>query len=180
MEQQTKAMLRNHYRMIRKGISDNYAKASAEIISIECIKLLTNHSIIALYSAIDSEIDVSTLAQSLMNFKKIILKPSNNSLYEFWECNSSKKLSPDALVIPLISFDAKMNRLGFGKGWYDRALSKIDSKALKIGVAYEAQYSPTPLPIEPHDKQLDIIITEKAIRTYGGVSALNSPLPTKI
>lgn len=63
----------------------------------------------------------------------------------------------EVIVIPGIVFDKKGRRLGRGKGYYDRMLK--DSKATKIGVGYEFQLVDE-LPSEPHDIDMDMVITE--------------------
>ncbi|MEA2012847.1 MAG: 5-formyltetrahydrofolate cyclo-ligase [Verrucomicrobiota bacterium] len=66
----------------------------------------------------------------------------------------------EALFIPGVAFDLKGNRLGRGKGFYDRMLK--DSTEIKIGVCYEFQLIAN-LPKTKHDIEMDIIITENKI-----------------
>ena len=65
--------------------------------------------------------------------------------------------SPDVVIVPGVAFSLKRYRLGYGGGFYDRFLRKIES--YKIGVGFEMQII-TNLPVEDHDQQLDLIITE--------------------
>lgn len=68
---------------------------------------------------------------------------------------------PDALIVPLVGFDAAGWRLGYGGGFYDRTLEAL--RALRptraVGVAYAAQEVDT-VPREPTDQPLDAIVTE--------------------
>ena len=64
----------------------------------------------------------------------------------------------ELMVIPAVAFDRKGNRLGRGKGFYDRLLAT--SKATKIGVGYEFQLLDS-IPSEPHDVAMDMVITQK-------------------
>lgn len=66
----------------------------------------------------------------------------------------------ELMVIPAVAFDRKGNRLGRGKGFYDRLLKS--SSALKIGVGYEFQLLDE-IPCEPHDVAMDMIITQKTL-----------------
>ena len=66
----------------------------------------------------------------------------------------------ELMIIPAVAFDRKGNRLGRGKGFYDRLLAT--SKATKIGVGYEFQLLDS-LPSEPHDVAMDMIITQKTV-----------------
>jgi 5-formyltetrahydrofolate cyclo-ligase len=64
--------------------------------------------------------------------------------------------------IPGLAFDRKGNRLGRGGGYYDRYLSTIRPDAIKVGLAYQLQID-TALPVETHDHQVDLLITETGI-----------------
>lgn len=66
----------------------------------------------------------------------------------------------ELMVIPAVAFDRRGNRLGRGKGFYDRLLKT--SKATKIGVGYEFQLLDE-IPCEPHDVAMDMVITQKTL-----------------
>lgn len=66
----------------------------------------------------------------------------------------------ELMIIPAVAFDRKGNRLGRGKGFYDRLLAT--SKATKIGVGYEFQLFDS-IPSEPHDVAMDMVITQKTL-----------------
>lgn len=66
----------------------------------------------------------------------------------------------DTAVIPGVAFSKSGDRLGFGKGYYDRFLA--DFKGVKLGICYDFQVLDT-LPTAPHDVKMDTIITEKRI-----------------
>jgi 5-formyltetrahydrofolate cyclo-ligase len=66
---------------------------------------------------------------------------------------------PDLILVPMVAGDWKKNRLGYGKGYYDRFLS--ESNAVKMGLLYEIQLSKVKIPVEPFDISLDILVTEK-------------------
>lgn len=68
--------------------------------------------------------------------------------------------SIDLIVVPAVAYDRAGNRLGRGKGYYDRLLATTD--AVTIGVAYDFQIVDK-LPAEPHDVPVDMIITDKAV-----------------
>ena len=71
---------------------------------------------------------------------------------------------PDILLVPLVGFDNGLNRLGYGGGFYDRYIEKIEKikKVIKIGIAFSFQKIKS-VPTNHHDKKLDFIITEKEI-----------------
>ena len=84
--------------------------------------------------------------------------------YRIPEPDDTKKVFPGILFIPLVAFDKELNRLGYGGGFYDRYIQKISKikKVVKVGVAFSFQKLKT-IPVNKHDKKLDIIITEKEI-----------------
>ncbi len=64
---------------------------------------------------------------------------------------------PEVIFVPLIACDEKKNRIGFGKGYYDRYLSRVN--ALKIGLCYDFQIV-SHIEKMPWDVPLDIILSE--------------------
>lgn len=78
------------------------------------------------------------------------------------ESTSNKKIYPNILLIPLVGFDDQLNRLGYGGGYYDRYLSKVKHKIIKIGVGFSFQKINN-IPISKHDIGLDYVITERQI-----------------
>lgn len=75
-------------------------------------------------------------------------------------------MTPQIVVVPLVAFDRKGGRLGYGGGFYDRTLEKLRAAqpTMAIGFAYEAQEDAA-LPLEPTDQPLDLIVTENGIIT---------------
>ena len=71
--------------------------------------------------------------------------------------NASPLCVPDVIVCPLLAYDSRGHRLGYGRGFYDRAIASAP-KARTIGVAFREQFSADPLPAEPHDKPMDAIV----------------------
>jgi 5-formyltetrahydrofolate cyclo-ligase len=71
------------------------------------------------------------------------------------------EVRPDVILVPLLAFDARGGRLGWGQGHFDRTLRSLRAKGrvLAIGIAYAAQQMDA-LPIEPHDEPLDGVLTE--------------------
>ena len=91
-------------------------------------------------------------------------EPLKINKYGIPEPISSKILYPDILLVPLVGFDNDLNRLGYGGGFYDRYIEKIQKikKVIKIGMAFSYQKLKS-VPINQYDKKLDFIITEKEI-----------------
>ena len=77
---------------------------------------------------------------------------------------NKKKSTPDLIFIPLLAFDKEKNRLGYGKGFYDKYLNKISKfKKNFISIGFEFYFQKYhKLPINSKDFKLNYIITEKA------------------
>ena len=90
--------------------------------------------------------------------------PLKINKYGIAEPISLKKIHPDIIFVPLVAYDDDLNRLGYGGGFYDRYLEKISKikKILKIGLGFSYQELKK-IPVNKHDKKLDLIITEKKI-----------------
>ena len=67
----------------------------------------------------------------------------------------------DTIILPMLGFDRRGGRIGYGAGYYDRFLSKYPS-IRKIGIAFACQEMEA-LPLDPHDIQMDAIITEDGV-----------------
>ena len=78
-----------------------------------------------------------------------------------------KYFDPLILIVPLLAFDKKGGRLGYGGGFYDRTLEALRQKrpTLAVGFAYSAQMVEE-LPKEPTDQDLDIVITERDVLSF--------------
>jgi 5-formyltetrahydrofolate cyclo-ligase len=77
---------------------------------------------------------------------------------------------PAVLVVPMLGFDKAGHRLGYGGGYYDRTLAELRPRGpvLAVGFAFEAQRLDQPLPAEPTDQPLDILVTDAGVRRFEG------------
>ncbi|MBT9244016.1 5-formyltetrahydrofolate cyclo-ligase [Gemmobacter fulvus] len=77
-------------------------------------------------------------------------------------------IEPEVLIVPLVGWDRRGYRLGYGGGFYDRTLELLRSKrpTLAVGFAFAAQEVPD-VPIEPTDQRLDAIVTEAGVIHFG-------------
>ena len=99
--------------------------------------------------------------------KKEKLQKSHIGTYE--PLRTNKTIFPQVIVVPMLMFDRKLNRLGYGAGYYDKLISTLkrhfDKKQknfITIGLAYSEQETKS-IPYESHDQKLDFIVTEKEI-----------------
>jgi len=76
-------------------------------------------------------------------------------------------VEPEVVIVPLVGFDARGYRLGYGGGFYDRTLAGLRARhgVLAVGFAFAAQELPE-VPIDQYDQRLDVIVTEQGIRRF--------------
>ena len=166
---------------LRKKNKFNYEIKKKILINISK-KIIFKNKTIAGYFPINYEISILEMLQFLEKKNKIVFpKIKNKNQMEFYSWDKSdfltinnfgipepninkKKYYPDIMFIPLVAFDNNKNRLGYGGGFYDRYIEKIErkKKIIKIGCAFSFQKI-NKLPTNYYDKKLDIIITEKKI-----------------
>lgn len=137
---------------------------------------------IALYYPSNYEFDVLKIFKNFKNPRISLLLPKikTGNLIEFVEWNTRdillvnkfgilepikkpKIFLPDIVLVPLLAFDNRMNRLGYGKGFYDRYLNnlvKLGKKFEAIGIAFSFQKYKK-IPSSKFDFKLDNVFTEK-------------------
>lgn len=77
-------------------------------------------------------------------------------------------LVPSVLLMPLAAFDDAGNRIGYGKGYYDRAIAALRSTGAEprlIGIAFDTQHVAS-IPAESHDAPLHAVLTESGLREF--------------
>lgn len=159
-------------RTLRKNLDKKIHNEYSKEICSKLSRYIKDKKVIMLYNAIDGEVDVSFLRSET---DKTFLFPrveGNNIVAVYGNefiCGSFKIQEPtgepfkgniDAVIVPMCAFDRKLNRLGFGKGFYDRFLK--NNNCLKIGVAFSCQETEDII-VKDTDVKMDIIITEKEI-----------------
>jgi 5-formyltetrahydrofolate cyclo-ligase len=135
-----------------------------EISPLVFIKYFKDNNITTALPVVDSNSHSMVFKQW---FKKEKLQKSHIGTYE--PLRTNKTILPQIIVVPMLMFDRKLNRLGYGAGYYDKSISTLkryfDKKQknfITIGLAYSEQETKT-IPYESHDQKLDFIVTEKEI-----------------
>lgn len=75
----------------------------------------------------------------------------------------------DLVIVPGVAFDKKFNRMGYGKGYYDRFLK--DMNVFKIGVCHSFQLI-AEISAQEHDVKMDMIVTEDNLWRKGNISSV--------
>ena len=140
-----------------------------------------------LYRSGNLEVQTDSIIQKAQSYNKIVVLPAFDpenyqmklmKVDAFWqklipgprgvlEPDASKcKVVPmdriDIAIIPGLAFDEKGGRIGMGTGYYDRLVPRLDITTRKVALTFEEQIIPQ-VPMESHDKHVDIIITDKRI-----------------
>lgn len=185
-----KKTLRKIFRDSRKQISSHHKEILSQAIAKNFFTLLHQqkinyqNKIFASYIATKNEVDPRFIDKIFQQHNITICYPKiNNLLLDFIASSNSqfqfnhdfksimepiegKILIPDFLIVPLISFDKKLHRLGNGKGFYDRAIYNLkiqNPKLIAIGLAYTKQYYDGFFTIDKHDQSLDYVVTDQKI-----------------
>ena len=95
-------------------------------------------------------------------FQWSIKDPLIINKYGIPEPTSKKIVYPSLLLVPIVAFDNKLNRIGYGGGFYDRYIKRIkkNKKITTIGLAFSFQ-KVKKVPVKNYDIKLDFIITDK-------------------
>ena len=181
---QEKDLIRKKYFFLRKKkyfeIEKFFFSSFIKLIKKKFIKKKINLSI---YYPASFELNVLKLLEINYFARQNILLPviEENNLMNFFKWKKNEALFvnkygmlepiksiaviPDAIIVPLLAFDKKKHRLGYGKGFYDRYLNKYlkkFNKIITIGIAFSFQKYHK-LPVKNNDVKLDYILTEKGI-----------------
>ena len=145
-------------------------------------KIKIKKKIIGGYYPVNFEINILDFLLKLehkgTNISLPVIKNNNKMDFYLWssqdllkinkfgipEPEKINKVIPDVILVPLVAFDKRLYRIGYGGGYYDRYIEKFSNKKniLKIGIAHSCQKI-NKVTINKFDKKLDIIITEKYI-----------------
>ena len=77
------------------------------------------------------------------------------------KCPAFDPREAEIVFVPGLAFTAEGQRLGRGRGFYDRLLATLPPEILRVGVCF-AQQIVTELPSEPHDEEVDVVISQPA------------------
>ena len=186
--------LRRRLRGLRGALHPAQRAAAERAIraTLERLGLFRRGAHVALYLPMRGEVDVRPcLAVALrrgtrLYVPRIVSRRRRRMLFAPWIEGGAHRINPfgiaepctaagarpviglDAVVLPLVGFDAAGNRLGMGAGYFDRALRRrLDRSApwrrpRLIGVAYACQQVPA-IAASPWDVALDLIVTERGV-----------------
>lgn len=160
--------------MLEKRASLNLRQTPDSLIQNFAKLALPENAILAGYVAIRGEMPVSGLPINCLPCIE-----GNSLVFRAWEegellvtaefstlcpAPSAPQILPDILLVPMVGFDRAKNRLGYGGGYYDRALASLRRKkrVIAVGVAHSSQETSL-IPAHDGDQKMDFIITERYI-----------------
>ncbi len=180
-----KAELRKEVLSIRKELSAEFVAKNSRIIfdKLKATEEYKNAKSVMVYMDFGNEVNTKDfINEALSEGKKIIIPYTDTGKvlivpveiesfddlvkckFGYLEPKKEKINTPydvnkiDLIVVPGVVFDKKRNRIGFGKGYYDRLLSIRRAKAFAIAFEFQVYDE---IPAEEHDIKMDMIITEK-------------------
>lgn len=179
---QEKAELRSAMKELREELAARDPDAGETLAEKFPLKLFERYGpTVAVYLPIGSEIDPRPLMTKLIGAGAKLALPcvqdDGTMVYRAYqrgdmlekrpfgllEPNSEvPELHPTLVITPLLAFDRQGNRLGYGKGHYDRALTRLreQGRVFVCGLAFFGQEAES-LPAEAHDVPLDWVMTER-------------------
>lgn len=175
-----KAALRAEARTRRAGAHESVDPAPAHQALLKALRNTTGP--VSFYWPIRTEIDPRPVMYELAASRELCLPVTHGReaalTFRSWRPGADMgtdgfgvpipsddtPIIPRVLVVPMLAFDARLHRLGYGAGHYDRTLAQLrpSGPVTAIGFAYEAQLFDA-LPVEPTDQPLDLIVTEVSV-----------------
>lgn len=139
-----------------------YVNNEHEVLTGDILKRAYDYNkivVLPAYNAENFEMElkkVDNLEKDLYPGPRDILQPDDS------RCKVVPIDKIDIAIIPAVALDEKGGRIGSGKGYYDRLIPRLAITTRKVALAFETQIIPQ-VPIESHDKHVDIIITENRV-----------------
>ena len=181
-DERSLSALRTSLRQQRRSLSLQMRTSAASALARRLIRLqlLRKGRSIAVYNAIDGEIDLSQVIRHArqagcalyaphivdMRTRKMEFVALTRRVEKFSDSNRINPRQLDVVLVPLVAFDAAGWRLGFGAGFYDRKFAfmrrKFLRKPLLIGVGYDFQRVPQLRP-QRWDVRLRSVVTERRV-----------------
>ena len=146
---------------------------------------LAKAEIVAAYWPIRDELDIRQLIVKLMDSGQplalpVVLGDEEPLELRLWQDGAplyeagfgtlapedgAPRVVPDVILMPLLGFDRHGTRLGYGGGYYDRTLARLERRPRLVGFAF-ARQEVDHIPREAHDVPLDAIVTELGVRHF--------------
>ena len=161
----------------RKEIINKKELSTRIVDNLINLDIYRKAKVIALYKSMNNEVDTNSLINEALKDKIVILPKIVDNKMIFIMINNDTMYSKssfgvlepigdiyleniDLIIVPGIAFDKNLNRLGYGKGYYDQYLCNKD--IYKIGICFSSQMVNI-VPTNDYDIKMDMVITDKKI-----------------
>lgn len=192
METSPKDLLRAQAMMLAKEY--DFAKVSPQIVdNISASKYFRDSQSVLFYWPMKSEVDLCPLLELALDLNKKCYLPKSstnpkeikcsfapiNSIHDSLSKGPFGSLEPessqiitnfntlDLIFVPGLLFDLAGNRLGKGKGYYDKLISELDERSITLGILPERFLVDGLEPLDPWDKPVKVIATEEKVFSVG-------------
>ena len=172
-----KAELRRAAKLAVKGIETEQKQSRSALIFKNILNLdsVKRAQTVALYAALPDEVASMEAVEALAQQKRVVLPRVAGDSMEFYDycaeqmCSGAFGISEpqgeqavepseiDVIIVPGVVFTPSGQRIGRGKGYYDKYLSRENFRATKIGVCYREQIAER-IDTEPHDVVMDCVV----------------------
>ena len=175
-----KDVLRKKYIELRRTIINKEEKSNNIFFNLLDLDVFKKANIIGIYCSMNDEVDTfGMIKYCLINNKEVLVpKLNSNTTMNFYKIKDLNELSSinkfgireplsniryddmELMIVPGICFDNMLNRVGFGKGYYDKYLMNKD--IYKIGICFDWQVLDSDfININEYDIPMDIVVTDK-------------------
>jgi 5-formyltetrahydrofolate cyclo-ligase len=184
---QSKQTIRKSYQDIRNHLSQGQViEKSRQIVdNLSSLEEYLSSKTVMCYVSAKNEVSTHEMIKAALTAKRVAVPVTNKttgylsfvrlssfdelraSTYGILEPESGERISAkdiDLFIVPGIAFDMEGNRIGYGKGYFDKAL--IGAKAPIAGLAFECQLAPE-IPKDTYDIGVSIIVTEDRVIRCG-------------
>ena len=184
-----KQEIRNGISTFFNSLASDVLEANTRVIENRLFEFANflESKIVMLYVNMENEVATDTIIKRAYEFNKIVVLPAFDTAKSKMKlmkvdnpdkdlvtgprgilepnparCKSVPLDSIDIAIVPGIAMDEKGGRIGSGDGYYDRMIPDLPMTTRKVGLVFEGQLIPQ-VPMESHDKHVDIIITERRV-----------------
>jgi len=183
---ESKSQLRKRILNVRNNMSEEDVKKNSNAImdKITSLDIYKQSKVVFIYMDFKNEVMTSNLIKRMLSERKRVVIPYTDNInsvlipseitkesdlklnsFGYYEPKSILSVNIeeiDLVIVPGVVFDKNLNRIGFGKGYYDKILNLLKPSAKKVALAHDFQVLKN-IPAEEHDVKMDIIITENTI-----------------
>lgn len=178
----SKSVLRQEMIRARKSVDPVLQTQAQERICKYLKAIVEEHlpKTVAFYYPVNGEIDLLPIAKELAEIGVNIALPrvakkDTPLVFNLWDfnedemdadtqgipCSAGKLITPDMVVTPLVAFDAKGYRIGYGTGYFDRTFESLPA-VWRVGVGYHFQMVKE-FEVEAHDIPMHTVVTENGV-----------------